>query len=175
MAPPEYGVASVWPLRLMGFSTSLSSLPMVRISSRICGDSTVLLPEAKSGFLFASTIWMDRPSTVISSRIWSRRASRAGTFMMDASSRSLSFCSFTSFFLSLPFVMPLLTWPSLRVRSVPPPGTGAVASPTPAPPISDSFSGCWKYSEMPFRVFSLAELSSHISRKKAIMAVTKSA
>jgi hypothetical protein len=36
-------------------------------------------------------------------------------------------------------------------------------------------SGCWKYSEMPFSVFSLAELSSHISRKKAIIAVTKSA
>ena len=58
---------------------------------------------------------------------------------------------------------------------MPPPGTGAVRSPTPLPPISDSFSGCWKYSEIPFSVFSLAELSSHISRKKAIIAVTKSA
>ena len=148
---------------------------MVRMSSRMLGESTVLLPEANSGFLLASTIWMDRPSTVISRRIWSRRASSAGTCMMDASRRSFSFCSFTSFFESLPLVMPLLTWPSLRVRSVPPPGTGAVASPTPLPPIRDSLSGCWKYSEMPFSVFSLAELSSHISRKKAIIAVTKSA
>ena len=64
---------------------------MVRMRSRMLGESTVLLPEANSGFLLASTIWMDRPSTVISKRIWSRRASSAGTCMMDASRRSFSF------------------------------------------------------------------------------------
>ena len=92
------------PLRLTGFSTSLSSLPIVRISVRMSGDSTVLCPEANSGFLLASTIWIDSPSTVISRRIWSRSASSAGIFRIDSSSfcfrsRNWRFSSSLRFFL----------------------------------------------------------------------------
>ena len=43
------------------------------------------------------------------------------------------------------------------------------------PPSSDTFIGFWKKSAMPFLSPSLVEPSSHISRKNAISAVTKSA
>ncbi|MNT62701.1 hypothetical protein D3C72_2004490 [compost metagenome] len=58
---------------------------------------------------------------------------------------------------------------------MPPPGITAVASPAPSPPCSASFSGIWKYCEMPLRAPAEVEPSSHINRKKAIIAVTKSA
>ena len=72
-------------------------------------------------------------------------------------------------------VSPFLTWPLRRVRSVPPPWITDELSPLPEPPDIATFSGVWKYSEMPFRSPLVVEPSSHISRKKAIIAVTKSA
>src|SRR6478672_6166986 len=59
--------------------------------------------------------------------------------------------------------------------SAPPPLTMLVASPAPEPPMSEILSGVLKYSEMPFRSALVVEPSSHISRKNAIIAVTKSA
>src|SRR5439155_19467878 len=47
--------------------------------------------------------------------------------------------------------------------------------PEPLPPISATFSGELKKSAMPFLSPSVVEPSSHISRKNAIIAVTKSA
>jgi hypothetical protein len=43
------------------------------------------------------------------------------------------------------------------------------------PPNSAACSGVLKYSAIPFSCTGVAELSSHISRKNAIIAVTKSA
>ena len=68
-----------------------------------------------------------------------------------------------------------LTSPALRVRSWPPPWMTLVAAPLPSPPIMATFKGCWKYSEMPSICALVVEPSSHMSRKKAIIAVTKSA
>ena len=68
-----------------------------------------------------------------------------------------------------------LAWPALCVRLGPPPWIRVVASPEPAPPDIDTRNGDWKYSEMPFRSPCVVEPSSHISRKNAIIAVTKSA
>jgi hypothetical protein len=70
---------------------------------------------------------------------------------------------------------PRLTAPAARVRSSPPPVTTELESPEPSPPDSETCSGDWKYSEMPLRSPLVVEPSSHMSRKKAIMAVTKSA
>src|SRR3954466_2202282 len=50
-----------------------------------------------------------------------------------------------------------------------------VASPAPEPPMSEILSGVLKNSEMPFKSALVVEPSSHISRKNAIIAVTKSA
>ena len=70
---------------------------------------------------------------------------------------------------------PSLIWPMVRVRSVPPPRSRLDESPAPEPPISETRSGELKKSAMPFLSPSVVEPSSHIRRKKAIMAVTKSA
>ena len=69
----------------------------------------------------------------------------------------------------------LRTWPSWRDRSWPPPWITELLSPLPEPPAIATFSGVLKNSEMPFKSPFDVEPSSHISRKKAIMAVTKSA
>ena len=50
-----------------------------------------------------------------------------------------------------------------------------VVSPEPSPPASATFSGVLKYSAMPASVPCDTDDSSHISRKNAIIAVTKSA
>ena len=68
-----------------------------------------------------------------------------------------------------------LTWPPWRDRSVPPPLMTCDESPEPLPPISATFSGELKKSAMPFLSPSVVEPSSHMSRKNAIIAVTKSA
>ncbi|MEZ5701731.1 MAG: hypothetical protein R3E42_06835 [Burkholderiaceae bacterium] len=47
--------------------------------------------------------------------------------------------------------------------------------PVPSPPIKEIFAGEVKYSAMPLRSPLEVEPKSHINRKKAIMAVTKSA
>ncbi len=73
------------------------------------------------------------------------------------------------------FTSPCLTWPALRVRSLPPPLMTLEASPEPEPPCMATFSGVEKYSAMPCRSPLAVEPSSHMSRKKAIIAVTKSA
>ena len=49
------------------------------------------------------------------------------------------------------------------------------ASPEPDPPASATRSGVWKYSAIPLRSPSAVEPMSHINRKNAIIAVTKSA
>jgi hypothetical protein len=58
---------------------------------------------------------------------------------------------------------------------VPPPRTTCDESPEPLPPSSATLSGALKKSAMPFLSPSVVEPSSHISRKNAIIAVTKSA
>ena len=68
-----------------------------------------------------------------------------------------------------------LTCPSRRVRSFPPPWIRLVRSPVPAPLLGIASSGVWKYSEIPCSWVWLAVLISHMSRKNAIIAVTKSA
>ena len=74
-----------------------------------------------------------------------------------------------------PATSPCLTWPVVRVRSAPPPRTTCDESPEPLPPSSETLSGALKKSAMPFLSPSVVEPSSHISRKNAIIAVTKSA
>ena len=108
-------------------------------------------------------------------------ASELSTFCLRASSRETSarFCSACSAFsassLRLASTSPSFTWPVVRERSVPPPRSTCDESPEPEPPISDTRSGELKKSAMPFLSPSVVEPSSHISRKNAIMAVTKSA
>ena len=69
----------------------------------------------------------------------------------------------------------LETSPSLRVRSLPPP-TKIPLDPVVLGPVETIFSiGILKYSEIPFKSSLETEAKSHISKKKAIMAVTKSA
>ena len=65
--------------------------------------------------------------------------------------------------------------PIVRVSSVPPPLITDELSPEPLPPDNATFSGVRKYSAMPWRSPLVVEPSSHISRKNAIIAVTKSA
>jgi hypothetical protein len=95
---------------------------------------------------------------------------------LACSARRCSACS--AFRLSrrfLAWVSPSLTWPVVRVRSAPPPRTTDDESPEPLPPSSETLSGALKKSAMPFLSPSVVEPSSHISRKNAIIAVTKSA
>ena len=108
-------------------------------------------------------------------------ASTSSTFFFSASRRAISarFCSASSdLMLSRRLragTSPFLTWPVCRLRSVPPPRTTCDESPAPLPPISATLSGALKKSAMPFLSPSVVEPSSHISRKNAIIAVTKSA
>ena len=50
-----------------------------------------------------------------------------------------------------------------------------LASPEPSPPLIATLKGFWKYSAMPCSEPLVVEPSSHMSRKNAIIAVTKSA
>ena len=69
----------------------------------------------------------------------------------------------------------LRTSPSLRLASAPPPLITLLRSDTDVPPASATLIGVLKYSAIPSSLALEVELISHISRKKAIIAVTKSA
>ena len=149
---------------------------------------TLALPLSNIGRFSSSTIWMRRPSAVMSSRICDLSAASLALPPICASTLSLSSCKrscsarFCSALKACRLIVlrcggfsPLLTWPPWRDRSVPPPLTTCDESPEPLPPISATFSGELKKSAMPFLSPSVVEPRSHISRKNAIIAVTKSA
>ena len=107
--------------------------------------------------------------------------SASSTFFLSASRRATSarFCSASSDLMLRSFRLdgtsPCLTWPVVRDRSWPPPRTTCDESPAPLPPSSATLSGALKKSAMPFLSPSVVEPSSHMRRKNAIIAVTKSA
>ena len=135
-----------------------------------------------------STIWMRRPSGVMSSSSWSLNGSSAWLLLMASSSSCFSsssrrfsrsrssavtdFCWFWNGSELLPREMSVAP-PSLIIEVLAPPG--------PAMPgdgvllLPSSVLGLRKYSEMAARSGLLVVASSHITRKKAIIAVTKSA
>ena len=149
---------------------------------------TTAEPESNIGRAWSSTIWMRRPSAVMSIFTCERSSRSLGLRSIASSTRwrtcraccSFSFCSSSGSAcrLTLAFccsTSPRLTSPTVRVRSSPPPFRTLELSPEPDPPISATWRGVLKWSAMPFRSPFVVEPSSHISRKKAIIAVTKSA
>jgi hypothetical protein len=68
-----------------------------------------------------------------------------------------------------------MTSPSLAIGSLPPPGITLFDRLLLSPPAIATLSGVLKYSATPTSVFGDEELSSHSTRKSAIMAVMKSA
>ena len=85
----------------------------------------------------------------------------------------LAICRPTSF--AARSASPPSTRPADLLRSSPPPVMMLSLLPEPSPPSKDTLTGWLKKSAMPLRSPLVVEPSSHISRKKAIMAVTKSA
>lgn len=145
--------------------------------------STAALPVRNIGRFCVSRIWMRRPSLVMSSSNCGRNWRSTGLFSMICSrrffrprSRSLSIWSrrrWASAAGSL--VCAFMISPSLAVTSLPPPGITLVERLLLSPPAIATLSGVRKYSATPTRTFGDEELSSHSTRKSAIMAVMKSA
>ena len=145
------------------------------------------LPMSNIGRFWSSTIWICRPSGVTSMRICERYSFSVALLEIMASilarkawMRWASCCarwrlvSTWRRWLSLS-ASERLTWPYTLVRSLPPPGMTLELLPEPSPPAIATLRGELKYAAIPCRSPLEVEPSSHISRKKAIIAVMKSA
>ncbi len=164
------------PMRL---GTSFSMRPSSCKICRVYG-CRVALAIANIGRFCSSTICIRKPSLVMSINSCFLNWRSVGLasiacsifFFSDSSAcRSRRSSSVSADFRS----STLRTSPSLRVTSLPPPLMTLLRSDAEEPPLIATFSGVLKYSAMPSSVALDVELSSHISRKKAIIAVTKSA
>ena len=172
----------------IGLGSFLRALPIMR-NRRLAVGVGVALPVAKRGLFFSSTTWIRKPSAEISIKIWPLALRNSGSIsiLLLISSRTISLrvrslrafstsvteeslmrrCSVSaSARFSSPTTLEMLSPPPLIIR---------VASPEPWPPDRETRRGFWKYAEIPARSPAVVDPNTHISRKKAIMAVTKSA
>ena len=177
----------MWPVSVTLASTSFRARAISPSSSRMYGFTNEE-PESNIGRFWSSTIWIRKPSGVTSIRTWLRSSRRRGlrSIASSTSARTLRACASDIFCISsgsacrLTFALgcstsPRLTCPVVRVRSSPPPLITLELSPDPEPPSIATCSGVLKWSAMPLRSPFVVDPSSHISRKNAIIAVTKSA
>ncbi|MCY1532813.1 hypothetical protein D9M68_681030 [compost metagenome] len=167
-------MASVWPDSVSLLGRPLSTGASSRRMARMCG-TTRALASSNMGRFSLSTICRRRPSVVMSMRICERNCWNTGLFSISSSSFFFISARRLASAASSLSASVWRTSPSACITSAPPPGIMLVLMLLLSPPASATRSGMRKCSAMPSRCLGLEIDSSHITRKKAIMAVMKSA